>query len=166
MLLAIDLALLIFISTLCSSTAVATRMGCNGERVAEIQQMLNRKGFFCDKPSGTYCIKTNNAVKDFQQHSGVKCSGEANYETLKKLGISSRTALCFTAETELLARCIQQSGCQSYAEMLKTGQEIIKRTKAAQTLGSYVCEVFPDSINAGEPSSAAYSAALHAIREK
>lgn len=166
MLLALDLALLVFISTLSSSTARAMRMGYSGERVAEVQRILNIEGFFVDNPSGTYCIKTNRAIKEFQKTAGMECSGEADFETLKKMGISSCTSLCFTAETELLARCIQQSGCQTYSEMLNTGQEIIQKTKAARTMGSYVCEFFPNAVNAGEPSAAAYSAALHAIREQ
>lgn len=166
MLLAIDLALLVFISALCSSNARATHMGSSGERVAEIQRMLSRSGYFGEEASGTYCIKTGIAVRKFQKDAGINISGNADFETLARLGISSRTALCFTAEVELLARCIQESGSLGYGEMLKTGQEILKKTKAARTLGSYVCDFYPDAFYAGEPSSAAYAAALQAIREQ
>lgn len=163
MLLAADLAMLILISTF---TANAMRMGSSGERVAAIQQVLYDKGLFSGEISGIYCTKTGRAIKSFQQSSGIRRSGEADYSTLTELGISSRTALCFSAEVELLARSIQQSGCRSYAEMLKKGQEILDKTKAARTMGSYVCEYYPDIIRAGEPSSDAYSAALQAIREQ
>lgn len=166
MLLAIDLALLIFISALCSSNARAMHMGCSGERVAEIQQALIRNGYFSGEANGTYCIKTGISVRKFQQDAGISISGKADFETLAKLGISSRTALCFTAEAELLARCIQQSGGTGYGEMLKTGQEILDKTKAARTLGSYAAEFYPEAFYAGEPSSAAYTAALQAIREQ
>lgn len=163
MLLAADLALLVLISAF---TANAMRMGGSGERVAAIQQALQEKGLFSETASGIYCTKTGRAIKKFQQSEGISRSGEADYATLAELGISSRTALCFSAEVEMLARCIQQSGCHTYAEMLKTGQEILSKTKAARTMGSYACEFYPDIIRAGEPSSDAYSAALHAIREQ
>ncbi len=163
MLLAADLAMLILISAF---TANAMRMGGSGERVAAIQQILQDKGLFGKEISGIYCTKTDKAIKAFQKSAGIRHSGDADYATLSELGISSRTALCFSAEVELLARCIQQSGCRTYAEMLKKGQEILDKTKAARTMGSYVCEYYPDIIRAGEPSSDAYSAALNAIREQ
>ncbi len=165
MLLAIDLALLALISTLCMSRAQATRLGSSGERVAAIQQMLAEKGFFSGAAGGEFCPKTRSAVKDFQESVGISSSGNADFETLRELGISSRTALCFTAEAELLARCIAASGCSGYAEMLRKGQEILGKAKAARTLGSYVCEFYPHILSAGEPSSAAYAAALQALRE-
>ncbi len=163
MLLAADLALLILIS---ASTANAMHMGSSGERVAAIQQSLYEKGFFSGKISGIYCTKTAKALKEFQQSAGISRSGEADSATLTELGIGAHTAPCFSAEVELLARCIQQSNCHSYAQMLKKGQEILDKTKAARTLGSYVCEFYPDILRSGEPSSDAYSAALHAIREQ
>lgn len=162
-LLAADLAMLILISVF---TANATRMGGSGERVATIQKVLQDKGFFSEEISGIYCTKTDRAIKNFQKNEDIRRSGEADYSTLAELGISSRTALCFSAEVELLARCIQQSDCRTYAEMLKKGQEILDKTKAARTMGSYACEFYPDIIRAGEPSSDAYSAALNAIREQ
>lgn len=165
MLLAADLALLIFISAICSSNARAMHMGCSGERVAEVQQALIRNGYFSGKASGIYCIKTGMAVRKFQQDANISSSGKADFETLERLGISSRTAPCFSAEVELLARCIQQSST-GYGEMLKTAQEILGKTKAARTLGSYVCDFYPNAFYADEPSSAAYAAALQAIREQ
>ena len=162
-LLAADLALLILISTF---TANATHMGDSGERVAAIQQALAEKGLFSEKISGIYCTKTDKAIKKFRQGAGISHSGEADHATLKALGISSRTDLCFSYEVELLARCIQQSGCHTYSEMLKKGLEILNKTKAARTLGSCVSDFYPDILRAGEPSSDAYSAALHAMMEQ
>ncbi len=161
-LLAADLAFLILISTF---TANATHMGDSGERVALIQQALAEKKFFSEKISGIYCTKTDKAIKNFRRSAGISRNGEADRATLDALGISSRTDPCFSAEVELLARCIQQSGCHTYAEMLKKGLEILDKTKAARTLGSCVSELYPDILRADEPSSEAYSAALHAIRE-
>lgn len=166
MLLAVDLVLLVFISSNCFSQASAVRIGCNGERVAAIQRALSENGFFTGEINGEFGISTLRAVKKFQKSAGENADGEADHRTLNALGISSRTSEAFTAETELLARCIQQSGCHGYAELLGKAKEILNKTKAARTLGSYVCEYYPDAVFAGEPSSEAYAAALQAIRER
>ena len=166
MLSAADFALLILLSSLCASQSAATHMGCSGERVAVIQQALYNKGFFGEEISGIYCTKTSAAIKKFRLDAGIEKGNEANYPTLSALGITSRTARCFSAETELLARCIQQSNCRNYAGMVVAGKEILGKTKAARTLGSFISEFYPDSINCNEPSSAAYAAALQALREQ
>lgn len=166
MLLAVDLALLILISTFCTSEALATRMGCSGERVVAIQQALCDRGVFSGKISGVYCTATASAIKKFQQNEGIEKSGEADYNTLSRLGIGTHTNQCFTLQTELLARCIQQSDCRNYAEMVAEGREILSNTKAARTLGSFVSKFYPDVRNDNEPSSEAYAAALQAIREQ
>ncbi len=162
-LLAADLALLVLISLLSSPTAGAMHMGHSGEKVAVIQQKLYENNFYSGKISGKYSLETRTAVKDFQKHAKLDANGETDYATVKALGISSRTNLCFTAETELLARCVQGSG---YGAMLKKAEEILDKAKAARTLGSYVCEYYPDIINSPEPSPEAYAAALQAMRNR
>ena len=162
-LLAADLALLVLISLLSSPTAGAMHMGHSGEKVAVIQQKLCENKFYSGEISGKYSMETRSAVKNFQEHSGLESSGETDYATISAMGISSRTHLCFTAEAELLARCVQESGSVGYPSILKAAEEILSKTKAARTLGSYVCEYYPDVIDSPEPSPEAYTAALHAL---
>ena len=164
-LLAADLVLLVLISLLSSPTAGAMHMGHCGEKVAVIQQKLYENNFYSGKISGNYSVETRTAVKNFQEYSKLEPSGETDYATVSAMGISSRTHLCFTAEAELLARCIQESGSAGYPSMLKTAEEILSKTKAARALGSYVCEYYPDVIHSPEPSPQAYAAALQAMRE-
>lgn len=165
MLLAIDLALLILIGSLSAARTQAMFLGCSGERVAAVQQKLSQAGFYSGLSDGEYCIETRSAVRKFQSENGLPTDGETSFETLSAMGITSRTALCFTSEAELLARCIQQSGCNTYPQMLKKGIEILGITGGSVTLGQYISDTFPDFLNhADEPTSQAYSAALQAIR--
>lgn len=165
MLLTVDLALLILIASVCASKAQAMCLGCSGERVAAIQQRLAEMGVYSGLPTGEYNLETRRAIKKIQHENGLAASGETDFETLAAMGINSRTALCFTAEAELLARCIQLSNCQSYPEMLEKGIEILKETESPNTLGKYIAQNFPDFLfHTNEPTSQAYSAALQAIR--
>lgn len=160
MLLAFDFALLVLIS---SANAQALHLGHSGERVLIIQRQLSESGFFSGKANGEYGLDTRKSIKKFQRENGLDSSGETDYETLNALGISSRTAPCFSLEAELLARCIQESGCITYSEMLEKGIEILEETREINTLGSYVTANFPDMNYMKEPACAAYSAAVQAL---
>ena len=165
MLLAVDLALLVLITTLCTAKTQAMFLGCNGERVAAVQRKLNQKGLYSGVCDGEYCIKTRSAVKEIQRKSGINPSGKTDFETLCAIGVTSRTAPCFSFEVEILARCIQQSNCLSYPQMLKKGIEILSKTDSSVTIGRYISIYHPDFFQiSDEPSSQAYSAALQAIR--
>jgi len=163
MLLAIDLAILILISS--SNGAHAFHLGSRGERVMEIQQKLYETGYFSGETNGFFCFGTRSALKNFQKSQGIKPSGKTDLETLSALGINSRTALCFESRTELLARCIQHSGCTSYPAMLNKGLEILEEIGGADTLGNYAAQKLPDLYReTNEPSEISYSAAVQAIR--
>lgn len=165
MLLAVDLALLVLIGSLCAARTQALFLGCSGERVAAVQRKLTQTGFYNGVCDGEYCIETRSAVKKFQRKNELSPNGETDFETLITMGVTSRTAPCFTAEVELLARCIQQSGCLSYPQMLDRGIEILSATENSVTSGQYISDSFPDFLtHSDEPSSQAYSAALQAIR--
>ncbi len=164
-LLAVDLAMLVLIASICTAKTQAVFLGCNGERVAAIQRKLTESNLYNGLCDGEYCIETRSAVKKIQQKNGIQSSGETDFETLCAMGITSRTAPCFTSEVELLARCIQQSNCQTYPQMLEKGMEILTATKTSKTLGQYISSSFPDFLrNSDEPSSLAYTAALQATR--
>lgn len=161
MLLALDFALLVLIS---SANAQAVHLGCNGERVLAVQKKLEKAGFLKNTADGSFSLETRSALKKFQKANNIEASGETDYQTLDALKISSRTALCFTAEAELLARCIQQSGCHGYHEMLEKGCEILRQTNGISTIAYYAANNFSDNIvSTDEPSCQAYSAAVQAI---
>lgn len=165
MLLAFDLVMLILISSLVCTRSRAMHLGSDGERVAQVQRHLAQNGFYEGEADGIFSLETRSAVKKFQKNCGIEASGETDYETLEALGISARTAVCFTAEAELLARCIQLNGCLSYHEMLKKGVEILESTGSIGTLGSYAASTFPDIFSqTDEPMCQAYSAAVQAMR--
>lgn len=164
MLLMLDLALLILISAVCTSRAHSMCLGCSGERVAAVQRRLAEMGLYSGKADGEYSFATRKAIKAVQRNSGIDPDGETNYETLSAMGINSSYDICFSAEVELLARCIQQSNCQSYPQMLKTAFEILDETHGIETLGKYISRNFSSFSSSSEPSSQAYSAALQAIR--
>ncbi len=162
--LAVNLALLAVVSVF---NAKAIRLGNNGERVAEIQRELQRKNIFCGRINGFFDFETRNGISEFQRLNGIEKSGEADFKTLCALGLDTLHSDCFSARTELLARCIQLSGCRTYPEMLKKGDEILDKTNGALTLGKYISECFPDFVRlSDEPSVDAYNAAVHAIRKE
>lgn len=163
MLIAIDLAMLVLISSV--NDAHSFYLGSRGERVMKIQERLCETGHFSGEPNGFFCFGTRSALKKFQKSQGLNPSGKADFNTLSALNIGSHTALCFESRTELLARCIQHSGCISYPEMLSKGLEILKNVSSAETLGSYAARTFPDLYSeTNEPSELSYSAAVQAIR--
>lgn len=162
-LLAVNLTLLILIS---SVSAKAVRLGGSGERVAEIQRELHKLNLFTEKPSGIFDFKTKSSAAEFQRISGLDANGEADYKTVSALGLNAASSECFSARTELLARCIIFSGCRTYPEMLTKAEEIIAETSGAVTLGKYIAENYPDFLFlSDEPSPEAYSAAIDAIRK-
>ena len=160
MLLAVDFALLVLIS---SVTAQALHLGQSGERVLAVQQQLSESGFFCGEKSGRLDFATRNAIKKFQKANALEPSGKTDYATLEAMNISSRTAECFTPEIEILARCIQSSGCNTYPEMLEKGIEILKAAKGISTLCGYAYDNLSEVDFSREPICEAYSAALHAL---
>lgn len=163
MLLAVDLAMLILISSV--NSAYAVYLGCRGEKVLKLQEKLCETGYFNGVPNGFFCFGTRSALKEFQESAGMEPSGKTDYNTLCALKISSRTAVCFESRTELLARCIQSSECINYPEMLSKGVEILNAVRGADTLGSYAVRNFPNLFEkTNEPSDMSYSAASQAIR--
>ena len=161
-LIAVNLALLIIVS---SVNADAVRLGSNGERVARIQHELQKRKLFSGKISGTYDFATRRAISEFQLQIGIENSGEADFETISALGLYTECSELFSARSELLARCIYQSGCRTYPEMLEKATEIIKLTKGSQTMGRYISLYYPDFMSFSDnPSEEAYSAAMQAIK--
>ena len=165
LLLALDFALLILISSAVSEKCQAVHLGSCGEKVIHIQTRLAELGFFVGECDGLFSPATRTAVRDFQQSACIEASGDADFKTVEALGINSRTGECFTAEAELLARCIALSECISYPEMVEKGIEILKNASGIGTLASYAVSTYPDLLQkTNEPMCEAYSAAVQAMR--
>ncbi len=164
-LLAFDLAMLILISSLTGTKGSAMHIGSDGERVFQLQQRLSQLGLYSEECDGIYSLKTRSAVKSFQKSKHIEATGKTDYETLSAMGIDSRTALCFSTEAELLARCISQSGCISYSDMLNKGIDILEQASGLTSLGEFAANICTDTSDFfGEPSCRAYSAAVQAMR--
>lgn len=162
--LAVNLAMLALVSF---RNAEAIRLGGSGERVAQIQRELQRKNIFNGSINGFYDFETRQGISEFRSLIGIEKSGEADFKTLRALGLNSRYSDCFSARTELLSRCIQQSGCRTYPEMLKKGEKILNEANGAATLGKYISKNHPDFADiTDEPSADAYNAAIEAIRKE
>lgn len=165
MLLAVNLSLLILISSVSQVGAYALCLGCSGERVAAVQTALSEKGLYKGKISGSYDFATRKAVKIFQRQNGIHPSGEADFETVCALGLDSRSGECFSARTELLARFLSVNAGPDYPDMLAAGEELLKNA-GCLPLSRYIFNMYPDFCNDVsdiEPTSQAYAAALQIL---
>ena len=165
MLVAVNLFLLILIATAASPKAQALCLGCSGEKVAAVQRRLKEKGIYSGEINGSYDFATRKAVKIFQNQNGLESSGEADYKTVAALGVDLRGE-CFSLRTELLARYLSKHGGVNYYDMLEAGEKLLKEAGCVP-LGRYILSIdgeFYSDIADSEPSSAAYAAALQAIR--
>ena len=162
-LLAVDLIILIIISSVC---AKAETLGSKGERVAAIQHELRKLNLYSGNENGIFDFETRRALAEFRNINGIEKSNETDYETLCTLGLDARASVCFSAEAELLARCLTLSGCKNYAEMLNEADRILRCTSSAVTLGKFISATFPYyMIIESTPTDEAYSAAVQAIRK-
>lgn len=165
MLVAVNLFLLILIATAVSPEAQALCLGCSGEKVAAVQRRLKEKGIYSGEINGSYDFATRRAVKTFQNQNGLESSGEADYKTVAALGVDLRGE-CFSLRTELLARYLSKHGGVNYYDMLASGERLL-REAGGVTLSRHILSLdsgFFEDITDDEPDSAAYAAALQAIR--
>ena len=161
---AINLALLIII--IFSSRADAVCLGQSGEKVAAVQRSLLQKNFYSGEINGEYNFGTRNAVKKYQRLFGVEDTGEADFETLRLLGLDAKSGECFSVETEILARYLKLCGGSTYPEMLSSAKNILYEAENSSL--SHI--IFSDnsisykSLISSEASSDSFSAALYAIK--
>lgn len=73
-----------------ASSSATTLSGYDPTLVRDVQQALNSKGYDAGMVDGQWGPKTENAVKRFQQASGLPQTGELENSTLVALGVSSR----------------------------------------------------------------------------
>jgi len=70
-----------------SPSSTATRY--DPATVREVQQALNDKGYHAGQVDGQWGPNTEDAVRKFQQASGLPQTGELEHSTLAALGVSS-----------------------------------------------------------------------------
>jgi len=111
--------------------------GSQGDDVKKMQQRLMNWGYLNDEVNGTYDQKTFKAVKEFQKWHGFQCTGLADRETLKAIGmtrlVEAGTVLAEgngMNETQLLARAINgEARGEPYIGQVAVGAVIINRTR-------------------------------------
>jgi peptidoglycan hydrolase-like protein with peptidoglycan-binding domain len=62
------------------------------ERIREIQTALIQKGYFAGEPTGSWDARTTDAMRRFQQTSGLEPTGRLDAPSLIKLGLGPETA--------------------------------------------------------------------------
>lgn len=66
--------------------------GPSSGRIAEIQQALNRSGYYPGDPTGKWDSGTVDAMKRFQQAEGIAPTGKIDATSLQELGLGSDVA--------------------------------------------------------------------------
>lgn len=91
------------------------------EVIADIQRELTRRGFYDGAPDGVFGPKTNAAMRDFEQASGLRPGGEPNEVFLRAVSRSQakagpqRTAAAQPVATDPIAELIAPSSKRIFA---------------------------------------------------
>lgn len=80
------------------------KQGSRGDAVAKLQNLLNRKDFYCGAADGIFGAKTYNAVVKFQQSCGLAADGIVGPRTRTALGLSNATVSAPSRDTTQVSR--------------------------------------------------------------
>ncbi len=126
--------------------SVMGRPGDSGEEVADIQLRLKEYGYEVEV-SGVYDLTTAEAVRRFQEDRGIDASGNANAETLYRLGLEIATdELALYEERRFVA--------SSLDAICPDANYLVKVAMAGMILKRQIDSGFPDELPAvvfGEP---------------
>ena len=107
--------------------------GSQGATVREIQQRLSDWGYYDGGIDGIYGVKTEEAVRYFQETNGLAVDGRAGPETLEALGLSvgaSTPGEDASGELALLARLISaEARGEPYAGQVAVGAVVLNRVE-------------------------------------
>lgn len=67
-------------------------LGPSSSRIEQIQQALERSGYYQGDPTGKWDSSTIDAMKSFQQAHGITPTGKIDASSLQKLGLGSDVA--------------------------------------------------------------------------
>ncbi len=162
---AINLVILIVLLTAFRAEAVC--LGQSGEKVAAVQRALAQKDIYHGEINGEYGFGTRNAVKKYQRKLSIEDTGEADFKTLRSLGLSAESGECFCVETEILARYLKLCGGSTYPEMLESAENILSASSNLTLSHTLFSDdnISYKSLISSEPSSASFSAALYAAKK-
>lgn len=123
--------LLIILSTFTCCVSALSKIGSRSEEVKNIQQELNRLGYYNGNIDGIFGTATKNAVISFQKDNGLVADGIAGEKTLKALGIIDDGPDQFgisSADYELLSRIISaEARGETYLGQVAVGAVILNR---------------------------------------
>lgn len=116
--------------------AAVYKYGSKGDTVKVIQEKLKRWGYYNDGVDGIYGYQTFTAVKYFQRKNGLTVDGIAGNNTLKAMGISSKTSdsgpsgnkSTSNQNVDLLARIINgEARGEPYEGQVAVGAVVLNR---------------------------------------
>ncbi|MEQ8175243.1 MAG: 3D domain-containing protein [Syntrophomonadaceae bacterium] len=79
---------LVLASQAMASDGVSLSQGCEGPSVKQVQQILNRRGYWAGIENGVFGKQTHLAVLEFQKDQGLSQTGIVGEQTKKALGIN------------------------------------------------------------------------------
>ena len=135
------------------SQQVLSKIGSRGDEVRKIQTKLKALGYFNGTVDGIYGIKTQSAIKKFQQAVGITADGIAGPKTLLYLGLGSSgssTGGYSSSDVYLLAKVIAaEARGESYTGQVAVGAVVLNRVDSSS---------FPDTIAGVVYQAGAFSA--------
>jgi len=102
------------------------------EVVTDIQRELARRGFYEGTPDGVYGPKTDTAIRDFEQASGLKVAAEPAEIILKMISQSSSKAVPPPAQSTPAAT---SGRSESTAEMIGPSKRVLAVQRALADFG-------------------------------
>lgn len=131
-----------------------SKIGSRGDEVRQIQSKLKSLGFFNGTIDGIYGVKTQSAVKRYQQSVGINADGVAGPKTLLYLGLGSSsggsTSGYSSSDVYLLAKVIAaEARGESYTGQVAVGAVVLNRVDSSS---------FPDTVSGVVYQAGAFSA--------
>lgn len=131
-----------------------SKIGSRGDEVRQIQSKLKSLGFFNGTVDGIYGVKTQSAVKRYQQSVGINADGVAGPKTLLYLGLGSSsggsTSGYSSSDVYLLAKVIAaEARGESYTGQVAVGAVVLNRVDSSS---------FPDTVSGVVYQAGAFSA--------
>lgn len=132
-----------------------SKIGSRGDEVRKIQTKLKSLGFFSGTVDGIYGVKTQSAVKKYQQSVGLTADGVAGPKTLLYLGLGSSSGSTSaggfsSSDIYLLAKVIAaEARGESYTGQVAVGAVVLNRVDSSS---------FPDTVSGVVYQAGAFSA--------
>lgn len=132
-----------------------SKIGSRGDEVRKIQTKLKSLGFFSGTVDGIYGVKTQSAVKKYQQSVGLTADGIAGPKTLLYLGLGSSSGNSSSggfssSDIYLLAKVIAaEARGESYTGQVAVGAVVLNRVDSSS---------FPDTVSGVVYQAGAFSA--------